>query len=169
MQPNEVWKNIQGYEGFYQVSSLGRIRSLPRKNHLTDSVISQFSKKSGYKCVSLFKNNIKTNFHVHRLVAEAFLPNPQTLSQVNHKDYMRDNNSVDNLEWISMEENIAYSYCNVSKRPVNQYRLDGTFVKRWDCISDVSRELGMYRSDIAKCCRGVFKQSKGYKWRYADE
>ena len=167
-EKTEIWKDIQGYEGSYQVSSLGRIRSLPRKNHLTYSFMRPFYNENGYKCISLYKNNIKHNFYIHRLVASTFLPNPKNLSQVNHKDYRRGNNYVDNLEWISMRENIAYSYCNSPKKPVNQYRLDGSFVKRWNCISDVSK-IGAHRSDIAKCCRGILKQSKGYKWRYTNE
>lgn len=106
----EEWRDIIGYEGLYQVSSLGRVKSL-RKN-----IIMKFITRSGYYNLVLRKNGQRKSKQVHRLVAEAFIPNPDNLPIVNHIDYNRKNNKVENLEWCTQKQNVLWSVCNMKKR-----------------------------------------------------
>lgn len=106
----EIWKDVVGYEGLYKVSNLGRVKSLKRINSYGRTVPGKILKphpniKSGYLCVNLYKNDKPTMIPIHRLVAIAFIPNPQNLPQVGHKDETRTNNNVDNLEWVTNKEN----------------------------------------------------------------
>lgn len=109
MQPNEIWKDIQGYEGLYQVSTLGRVRSLDRLiksrygnfRKITGKIIKPNKIWSGYLRISLWKQQQVEYKSLHRLVAETFIPNPQNLPCVNHKDEVKSNNSVSNLEWCT--------------------------------------------------------------------
>lgn len=108
----EVWKDIKGYEGSYQISNLGRLKSLPRKSkrrYKSKEIIKKPSKlPKGYLRIALAKNGTKKYFYIHRLVAEAFIPNPNELLCVNHKDCNTSNNNVDNLEWITHKDNNSY-------------------------------------------------------------
>lgn len=106
----EIWKDIPEYEGLYQVSNLGRIKSLPRKGtHTTKERIMNFTKSNkGYFIAVLSKDYKKKSFSVHRLVAQAFIPNPNNLPQVNHKDENKENNNINNLEWCSNWYNTHY-------------------------------------------------------------
>ena len=106
----EIWKDVTGYEGLYKVSNFGQVKSLKRLNSYGRTVPEKILKphpnvKSGYLCVNLHKNNKQTMVFIHRLVATAFIPNPQNLPQVSHKDETRTNNAVDNLEWVTNKEN----------------------------------------------------------------
>ncbi len=105
---NEIWKSIEGYEGLYEVSNLGNVRSL--NWHLTGTIRVLKPRQNGYGYLSviLYKNGKMKKFYVHRLVASAFLPNPQNLPQVNHKDENKTNNSIENLEWCSCKDNINF-------------------------------------------------------------
>ena len=100
----EIWKPIIGYENHYEISSIGRVRNVQR-NKLVKSYVS----KKGYRRVQIAIDTIKKNYFVHRLVADAFIPNPEGKNVVNHKDFDRSNNSVDNLEWVTSQENAHYS------------------------------------------------------------
>ena len=185
----EIWKDIKGYEGLYQVSNMGRIKSIdryvPRKNgklqHVYGKIMTSFDNGRGYKQVYLTKNSITKAHSVHRLVANAFIPNPDNLPQVNHKDEDKANNRVDNLEWCTQKYNQNYGTISIRKsqkllndknksKPVLQYSLDGTFIKEWKSTRDVQRNLGFDNSHISKCCRG--KQANyayGYIWKYKNE
>lgn len=99
----EVWKDIEGYEGLYQISNLGRVKRVA-----TGKVLKGGKDKDGYLMVKLYKNNIRSNKKIHRLVAEAFIPNPENKPQVNHADENKTNNSLDNLEWMTAKENINH-------------------------------------------------------------
>ena len=124
---SEEWKDIAGYEGFYQVSNHGRVRSLDREQiqmsrHGTimtklyrGSVITATNNGSGYMIVGLSEGGKRKNHYVHRLVAEAFVPNPDGLDEVNHKDFNKANNTVDNLEWVNRSGNVHYSQKNMEK------------------------------------------------------
>ncbi len=103
----EIWKDIEGYEGLYQVSNLGDVRSLKYAGGNKVKILKQ-GNVNGYKRVSLHKNNKQKNYFVHRLVAMTFIPNPNNLPLVNHKDENKTNNSVDNLEWCTQKYNINY-------------------------------------------------------------
>lgn len=123
----EEWKDIKGYEGLYQVSNLGRVKSLERetiigKNRIVHQKekIMKYTTRSGYYNLVLRKNGKRTSKQVHRLVAEAFIPNPTNLSIVNHIDYNRKNNVVSNLEWCTQKENVEWSKCHMhGRRNVN--------------------------------------------------
>lgn len=114
----EEWKDIKGYEGLYQVSNLGRVRSLSRYvKHRTiyilkGKLLKQRTRGKGYLAVTLCKNSKLKHYYVHRLVAEAFIPNPNNLPQVNHKDENKSNNCVDNLEWCDDKYNTNYGTRN---------------------------------------------------------
>ena len=108
----EIWKDIEGYEGLYQVSNKGRIKSLNRidsRGHkVNEKILSSKPNNKGYLRVHLYKNGKRKPFSVHRLVAIAFIPNPNNLLEVNHKDENKENNTVDNLEWCDRKYNANY-------------------------------------------------------------
>ena len=175
---NEIWKDILGYEGLYQVSNWGRVRSLDRwikscygsKQFIRGKILKLCIGLSNYLFVSLCKNGKHTNFLVHRLVAEAFLDNPDNLPQVNHKDEDKQNNHYLNLEWCTHEYNINYGTRNEKcskklSKPVLQYTLDGQFVKEWKSIKECGRN-GFVSANIYKCCNGKRKKHKCFIWRY---
>ncbi len=115
----EEWKDIKGYEGLYQISNLGRVKSLPKVRDLyfrTDERILALSTHKGYLQVGLHKNNKRKLYRVHRLVAETFIPNPNNYKEVNHKDCNKQNNYIDNLEWCDRKYNVSYSKGNMKKQ-----------------------------------------------------
>lgn len=154
------WKNIEGYEGLYQVSNLGRVKSI-RSN----TILRPYDIGRGYLAVKLCKNGINKNHKLHRLVAEAFIPNPDNLPCVNHKDENKANNCVDNLEWCSYSYNNNYGDKN---KPILQYTIDGEFVKEWKSLKEVAESFGVGHSNISCCChkRYGFKTAYGYIWEF---
>lgn len=166
----EQWKDIDGYDGIYQVSSAGRVRSKPRKVHnytKPGRYLRQYKKANGYLCLSLVKpdGTLSKHQYVHRLVAEAFIPNPKCLKQVNHKNSDKDDNRVENLEWVTPQENIlhfrksklAAKYDEKKQRTLNnksiQYILDH---KQAVCdlyatgksIEEVAKTIGLGRDRV---------------------
>lgn len=169
----EIWKDIVDYEGKYQVSNFGNIRSLPVKSktkYFKGSNLIQFTDCCGYLCVNLSRKLYK----VHRLVANAFIPNPDSLPCINHKDENKHNNRVDNLEWCTYKYNANYGTRNerISKnggRKIIQYDLNGIELNRWNSIESAAIYYGVKRTTICGCCAGRCNTVKGYIWRYADE
>ena len=190
----EIWKDIKNYEGLYQISNLGKIKSLERKvknqkgNRTVKEIILKCSEGKSYVQVTLSKkNNYKTKL-VHRLVAEAFIPNPNNLSEVNHIDGNKHNNNVNNLEWVSRYDNMqhakklglintlkgnkSYWYNKYgiehsrSKKIVQIEKNNKKVIKIWNSLADVKRELGIHQSNICKCCEGKRKTTGGYIWKY---
>ena len=165
----EIWKDIEGYEGLYQVSNMGRVRSLRRNIILKNKIES-----NRYERVVLSTNNIPKGYSVHRLVANAFIPNPNNYPIVNHKDENRTNNCVDNLEWCTQKYNVNYG-TGISKRvksqskKVLQFKTDGTFVKEWESTMSVQRNLGICQSHIVQVCKGKRRIAHGYIWKYKKE
>lgn len=199
----EIWKPVVGYEGLYEVSSYGRVRSLDRatsyisrtqegKEYATTHTYKgklreQHDSQNGYKAITLRVDGKNRTCRVHRLVAEAFIPNPNNYPVVNHKDEDKTNNmiwvnedgSIDynksNLEWCTQKYNINYgttiirrkSTRNQNKshnyqREVGQYTLNGVLIKKYPSASDT----GYCRECIRDCCNGKQKTAYGYKWKY---
>lgn len=104
----EIWKPVVCYEGFYEVSNLGRIKRI-KDYHGTPGILKQQKGSNGYSIVALSKYGIQKSHSVHRYVAEAFIPNPENKRCINHKDNIRDNNIVSNLEWVTHKENNIYT------------------------------------------------------------
>lgn len=166
----EIWKDIVGYEGLYQVSNLGRVKSLDRyvghnkggKRLYKGSIIKQGLCKQGYYIVQLCKNNKAKTKRVNRLVAQAFLDNPNNLPQVNHIDKNKYNNKVENLEWITSKDNTRYSRC----LKVDQYDLENNYIRTWESASDVHSELNYNISNIHQCCRNKRRTAHNYIWKF---
>ena len=179
----EIWKDIPGYEGKYQVSNLGRIRSLDRiddENHFRKGQIMKTKLLRGYVRVPLRDGKKQKDYQVHRLVALAFIPNPDNLPQVNHKDQDPGNNNVDNLEWCDAKYNINYGDRNekVSKalsgrkntwcqKPVLCYNLDGNFVCWFESAHAAGKAINTAPTHITACLRGRYKTAGGFIWKYA--
>ena len=183
----EIWKPVVGYEGLYEVSNLGNVKSLNYKRRNVIRVLKAGTGSGGYKHIELHKNSKPKHFLIHRLVAQAFIPNPNNYPEVNHKDENKQNNCVDNLEWCDAKYNINYGTCiqrrmqkmmgekhpwfgkfskeNHSSKPIIQSVL-GIFVKRWDCVADIVRETGFSQGTISSCALGKRKSAYGFNWNY---
>lgn len=159
---NEVWRPIEGFECLYEVSNLGRVKSFWFNK---EKILKPNKTKWGYLYVVLCKDGRKKNYNVHRLVANAFLPNIDNLPEVNHIDEDKTNNRVDNLEWCDKTYNIRYS----QSVEVNQFTKDGRFIRTWDCINEIQNQLGYNTGHICKCCKGKLKSAYGFIWRYTDD
>lgn len=174
MKLQETWKDIKNFEGLYQVSNLGRVKSLARKAGFIirkEHIIKSSVKENGYLKVNLYKDNKCINKNVHRLVAEAFIPNPNNYPCINHIDYNKANNIVDNIEWCSYAHNNKYSNCQIkagksTRIPILQYTKDGVFIKEWASATEASKILKLLNSPITACCKGRAKTAYGYVWKY---
>lgn len=177
---NEVWKDVVGYEGLYEVSDLGNVRSLNWGKRGFAKNLYLKPHQHGYLQVELFKNGTRKMFMVHRLVAIAFIPNDNDLPLINHKDEDKKNNHVDNLEWCNNRYNVCYSLerherimpkTRNGKRKayrVIQCDLDGNPIQEWENAREVYRETGMSDCSVTSCCIGKRKTAYGFKWRYAN-
>lgn len=178
----EVWKPIPGFEGYYEASNLGRIRSIYRYKRVLKPMISN----TGYERVDLFKNRRRKQYSVHRLVAITFIDNPDNKPFVNHRDENKINNCADNLEWVTHIENCRYGtaikrrtqHLNYSKRrinnarqieacskPIAQYTKDGVFVRNWKSASECARENGWQISNIRRCCKNEYATAYGFVFK----
>ena len=165
----EIWKDIEGYEGLYQVSDQGRIKSLPRKGTSGKILLPQ-KDKDGYCILILFKNGKHKNQKIHRLVAQAFIPNPDSLSEVNHINEDKTDNRACNLNWMSHKENANWGTkikrtVEKKSKPVKQIRLDGEVVAIWPSATEAGKN-GFIQTKITACCRGREKTHFGYRWTY---
>lgn len=165
-------ENISGYDSDYQVSNLGNLRSL---KFVKMKIIKSSINGSGYKIKKLYKDNISTFYRVHRLVAEAFIPNPESKEFINHKNGVKSDNRVDNLEWVTSKENAMHSchtLMNVGGHPptksVIQYDSNTKPIKIWDSIAEAARYLKVDSSTIIRCCQGKQKTSKNFYWEYLE-
>lgn len=181
----EYWKDIDGYEGIYQVSNLGRVRSLNRyiDNRGTQQLIKGKiyignNNGNGYLYINLCKSGKITRKATHRLVAEAFIDNPNNLPQVNHKDENKQNNCVDNLEWCDAKFNANYGTRNkrmknniIKKysKKVIQYDLDGNFIREFNSIEDTAKHFNVTSQSINRCCKGKLKRCKNYIFKFKSE
>ena len=182
----EKWLPVVGYEGLYEVSEFGRIRSLFRYKKILKWNIHH---RTGYASVQLFRNKVGTRILVHRLVAMAFIDNPFAFPQVNHKDENKLNNAAENLEWTSVEENMRYGTRTSRQRASTDYSVEerkmvarrngqvvakailqikeGAVVAEYDSAKSASRKTGISHSHICECATGKSRKTAGgYEWKY---
>ena len=154
--------------GLYQISNFGNVKSLNLKGGslLKPELI------SGYLRIGLYKNNNYKHYLIHRLVAETFIPNPDNLPQVNHKDENKTNNNVENLEWCDRKYNMNYGTRNEKhfsklRKKVAQYTLDGELIKIWDSTQECTK-YGFHQANVSACARGKINTAYGFKWIYVN-
>lgn len=181
MAVNEIWKAVEGYEGLYEISSFGRIKSKGK-------IKSQSVDKGGYCTVWLSKNSVQKCLKVHRLVAAAFIPNPLNKATVNHIDGNKQNNSVENLEWATQSENIIHAHktglrkvtdaqrkaasengkktCDKNRPKKTVFCFKDGIRKEFESAHAAARYVNGSASAIVACCKGKTKHHKGYEWGY---
>jgi hypothetical protein len=187
----EIWKDIKGYDQYYQVSNLGRVRSKDRminnprglsyfkRGRILKSELDRY----GYPQVSLCINQKRKAFKIHRLVANAFIQNPENKPNINHINFITNDNSIFNLEWCTQKENAIHSYKNGRLHPlkkwenifsydhpaskeVAQYDLEGKFINKYGSVSEANRITKIHIGNISSVCNGKKKMAGGYKWKY---
>ena len=175
----ELWADIEGYEGLYQISTEGRVRSLGNDKTRKTKVLKANKNRGGYLIVRLWKGGTQKWFQVHRLVADAFLYCKDRDSlQVNHKNEVKTDNKVENLEYCDQKYNSNYGTAITrmlanrtgirALKPVKQMTLDGKIIKTWSSTAEAGRN-GFCQQSVAACCAGKpkYKTHKGFKWCYA--
>ena len=163
----EIWKDIDGYEGLYQISNKGRVKRLYKAS---ERILKPRDNGRGYLRVHLTKENTSKHIRVHRLVARAFIPNPDNLPEINHRDENKKNNCVENLEWMRHIDNCNYGTRNERiSRKILQYSKSGELIREWQGAGEVERLLGIYRGNINSCCKGRYKSAYGFIWKYKEE
>jgi hypothetical protein len=191
---DEIWRDVEGYEGIYQVSNHGRVRSLDRYiiysngvKHLYHSLILKQSLCAGYLYVGLNKNKIQKSYRVHRLVGMAFIQNKNNYPEINHIDYNKTNNYVSNLEWVdrfmqnrhsAKKQNRKWGLSIISKnrkgefnhksKPVIRMDLEGNVIKRFESGCIAQNETGVRQTKISAVCLNNRKSAGGYRWKFAD-
>ena len=183
----EIWKPVKDYEGLYEISNLGRIRSCDRivsfgkqKRLSKGKILIQNTAGSNYNHIKLSKNNIVKRKYIHRLVCEAFIPNTENKPEINHINENKRDNRVENLEWVTKKENMnrndigkrvwekaeLHKYSGLNKKIVGQYK-NGKLIKKYSPIKTVIDD-GFKLSCIYDCLRGKSKHHKGYIWKYEE-
>ena len=169
----EIWKDIEGYKGIYQVSNLGRVKRVT-----TGRILKGCKNSKGYLLVNLCENSIVSSKKIHRLVAQAFIPNTDNKSQVNHIDENKTNNMVSNLEWMTAKENLNHGTRNerigkaISK--LKSIPIIATNIKTGESTEfygarECARQLGLHQGSITKVLKGRYKQTGGYTFKYLNE
>lgn len=183
----EVWKDVVGYEGLYEVSNTGLVRGVDRLifNHGSNSfhkrsgrIMARFI-MSGYYAVSISKGNKYKATFVHRIVASAFIPNIEGKEQVNHKDFNRLNNNVENLEWVTIQENLEhrdlhghnawkgkFGYDHNCGKEVEQLDENLNVINVFGSINDAGRKTSIHTSSISRTCHGGTETAGGFRWRF---
>ena len=181
----EIWKPCVGFEGFYEVSNYGNVRSIAVYNRQYDRVIRRKMPKTkaqdttvdGYKRVLLSYYGIHYHCAVHRLVAQAFIPNPDNLPCINHKDECTSNNIVSNLEWCTHKYNSNYGTLprrikermqtnHPTARKVAQYDRNGNYITTFNSLSEAARSIGIRGENITRNIQKKYKHAGGYIWKY---
>lgn len=188
--PNEQWKDIQNYKGIYQVSNYGRVKSLGRTleretrwGNISSFTISEKIKKiaknnKGYNTVNLCKNCKSKHYLLHRLVAQAFIPNPKQYNEIDHINENKDDNKINNLMWCSRQYNNTKGIQSREGRrktskhrmkSVKQYDMNNNLIKIFEGVRIAEEETNIDNTAIIRCCKGMCKSAGGYRWRYHNE
>lgn len=166
----EIWKPIKGYEGLYEVSNLGRIKTLSRyiRNRKMPEKIKKLDKsKNGYLRIELSSNKIKRKYLVHRLVAQAFIPNKKNLPCINHKDEDKSNNIVSNLEWCDYLYNNLYNDKQKKNwKKVKQLNQNNDIINIFESVTEASKRTNILQCRISNCLNNRQKTAGGYHWQY---
>ena len=181
------WKQIPGYEGLYEVSEDGDVRSVAQftrfhniRTRKTPRRLRPFKTRDGYMRFTLSNRGVARHMSAHRIVALAFIPNDEGLPQINHKDENPLNNKVSNLEWCTGKQNCNYGQHRqrISQRlkfkhhlakPVARLDDDGNIIETYPSCNEAARRMGVRSENISRCCIGRYKRVCGYKWQYFDE
>lgn len=175
----EVWVDISGYEGLYQVSNWGQVKSFPRNGTINEiKILKPFKSRNGYLRIKLCKDGVIKTYYVHRLVAEAFIENPNNLPEVNHINEVKTDNRSENLEYCdhktninhgSRNERIATSMTNGKRsKAILQFDSQGSLIKEFPSSREVTRQLGYSQGEISKCCNGLRESAYGSIWRFKE-
>lgn len=169
----EIWKDIKGYEGLYQVSNFGRVKSL--KYSTEGKILKGRHTGKGYLSVALFRNSVRKSTCIHRLVAQAFIPNPENKPEVNHIDENKLNNNVSNLEWVTPKENSNHGTRNIrihqnkavtyNRKPVVCLTNGVTYTS----LTEACKTLGVTKSQVCSVLKGKRKTTKGYVFKYLNK
>ena len=175
----ETWENIKGYEGFYQVSNMGRVKSLERKNSqgrtVKERILKPAVKNAGYVEVNLYAGGKPKTLKVHRLVCEAFNDNRDEKPEVNHINEIKTDNRACNLEWCTRRDNINHGSRNIragkaiakaNSKPLGQWTKEGELVKTWASLTEIGEQTGFSRGNISQVANGNRKTAYGFIWKY---
>ena len=179
----EEWRDIKGFEGYYQISNMGRVKSLERMKRsglnggcyvtVPEKILEGVDNGYGYLQVSLSKDGKDKNYLVHRLVAQAFISNPNNLPEVNHISEDKSDNKAENLEWCGRAYNINYGTRNQrmaekNSKPIFSVDKESGLIMWWQSAREASRQTGIAQSSISACLKGRKKSAGGHIWFYAD-
>ena len=179
----EIWKEIKNYEGLYEVSSYGNVRSLNYKRTYQAKILKTRINRHGYEVVDLSKDGVRKTCQVHRLVAETFLSNPEEFDTVDHIDSNKTNNHLNNLQWMSRGDNARKAwddglcfnvgenlkYCNKSTNRPTKKVINLTTKEIYDSITEAGKKNNINRRRISDCCRHKQKSAGGFQWCYLDD
>jgi hypothetical protein len=174
----EIWRDVTGYEGIYQVSNYGKVKSLYKKQA---NIVTPHIDKKGYHIIRLWRGGNQDTRLLHRLVAQAFVPNHANKPHINHKDGNKSNNYWSNLEWCTPSENNKHSFAiglktitakqkarasQANSKPIYQLDRFNNIVRRWPSITLAAKTLGFSLQHISNCCRGSRKTCGGFVWAF---